>query len=131
MKSLNHYTDGPISIALKDNGAFYAFSNVQLEEQRQPDVTYVRAPGGLIVPKDNVDSLFTQMDNAIKAGIAARLFDHKIDDIIAYELGNYECYYTGDIQDAVDALQAYDVTYEQVHEVFKTTQNERDTSDVY
>ena len=39
--------------------------------------------------------------------------------IIKRELSNYECYYTGEIEDAVDTLEDYGITYEQVLKVFK------------
>ena len=37
---------------------------------------------------------------------------------IAYELGNFECYYTGDIQPAVDALGS-EYTREEIMVVYK------------
>jgi len=119
MKSLNYYTDAPIAAALKTYGAFYAFSNEQFLKQKQPDVVYQRGPSGLIIPKDNVDNLIDAMRVAIADGIAARMAEYPIDEIIAYELANYECYYTGQIDDAVDALQPYNVTYDQVMAVYQ------------
>lgn len=129
MKSLNHYTDAPIAEALTRNGAFYAFSNEQFDEQANPNIPrsdYRRGPGGLIIPKDNVDTLIADMQNAVDAGIVQRLLDYPIDDIIAYELGNYECYYSGDIEDALTALAPYNVTREQVLAIFNKTKNDQE-----
>jgi len=124
MKSLNHYTDAAITKALEDNGAFYAFSNEQFLEQRQPNVVYQRGPAGLIIPKDNVDALISQMQAAHDQGVVQRLLDYPIEKIIAYELANYECYYSGDIEDALPALSPYNVTREQVLTVFNSTKED-------
>ncbi len=128
MKSLNHYTDEAITKALNDYGAFYAFSDAQFEEQRDPareKSEYARGPSGLIVPKDNAEALISAMQDAVAYGITARLLDYPLNDIIAYELGNYECYYSGDIQDAVDALKPYNVTYDDVVSVYNNTKNDQ------
>jgi hypothetical protein len=125
MKSLNHYTDAAMTKALNDNGAFYAFSDTQFNEQKQPNIVYQRDSSGLIVPKENVNALIAQMRSAVNTGIAARLAEFPIDDIIAYELGNYECYYSGDIDDAVNALKPYNVTHDDVLRVYNATKNDQ------
>ena len=126
MKSLNHYTDEAMTKTLNDNGAFYAFSNAQFDEQKVPGITYLRGPGGLLIPKGNEKALLSEMQSAVDTGIAARLAEYPIDDIIAYELGNYECYYSGDIEDAVRALSIYNVTHDQVLAVYNKTKNDQD-----
>ena len=45
--------------------------------------------------------------------------ENGIEKIIKRELGNYECYYTGEIEDAVEALEDYGITHEQVSNVFR------------
>lgn len=40
------------------------------------------------------------------------------EEVILYELRNFECYYTGDITDALQVLESYGFTKAEVVEVF-------------
>lgn len=102
---------------------FWAFGNKQFEEglkkinlQESEKVIHIGMGGYL--PKNNLDAFLNGMkklneeyETAIKA--------HKLrPKLIAYELANHECYYTGDIQPALDALGS-EYTIEEVLPIYK------------
>lgn len=60
----------------------------------------------------------TALDTIQDEGIKLDIQENGIDNIIKRELQNYECYYTGDISNAVGFLQQYEITEEQVQEVY-------------
>lgn len=119
MKHLNHYTDDGISKALDDNGAFFAFNPDQFKKHRKPGIKYTAAGAGLICPTATVSQLLKDMDKVINDGISRDLAENGAENIIKRELINYECYYTGDIRDAVEALEPYGITADQVNQVYK------------
>ncbi|MBL4672324.1 MAG: hypothetical protein JKX81_08675 [Arenicella sp.] len=94
--------------------AFFAFGTKQFDEAKLPDTTYVNCGAGEICPKENVkilsDGLTKIHENAIKEDIA----ENGIDKIIIRELYNHECFYTGDISDAISTLKSYNITDNQV-----------------
>jgi hypothetical protein len=119
MKTLRHYTESLTEEALNKAGAFYAFSAEQLSEQRVPGVAYVRTPSGLFCPKENFETLFGELENIYTNGIQKDIQENGLEAICKRELSNYECYYTGEIEDAVIALEPYGLSYDQVYSVFK------------
>lgn len=88
---------------------FWAFSNEQLTKglerinhQQGEKLTSIGAGGYL--PKSNVDKFVNGMKQ-IKKDFKAKVKAHKLrPQVIADALINYECYYTGDIEDALEAL---------------------------
>lgn len=52
MKSLS---EEAMTALLKENGAFFAFSDKQFNEQKKEGVQYVNVFAGLVCPKDRVD----------------------------------------------------------------------------
>jgi len=93
---------------LTECGVFWAFSNQQFEENKTPlqeGEKYVSIGHGGYMPKGNVEKLragFKQINKEerqrMKATPGARI------EAIKHELNNYECYYTGDITEALNAL---------------------------
>lgn len=93
---------------LTECGVFWAFSNQQFEENKTPlqeGEKYVSIGDGGYMPKGNVEKLragFRQINKEerqrMKATPGARI------EAIKHELNNYECYYTGDITEALNAL---------------------------
>ena len=118
MKYLNDYTDAGISAALAKAGAFFAFGQKQFDEAKKEGVTYVNMHGGLICPKENVATLRKEMDENFKNAIAQDLAVNGKEGIILRELRNHECFYTGDIEDAVNYVAAYGFTEEEVRDVY-------------
>lgn len=108
-------------------GVFWAFSNAQFEEGAkknplQEGEKYVSIGAGGYMPKHNVDALLAgtkQIDETFKKQIkeAKARQEH-----IKYELYNHECFYTGDITNALEAL-GDDYTKEEVEAEFKNIKN--------
>lgn len=109
------------SAAIKANGVFFAFSNEQFEEGKTPlkeGEKYVSIGMGGYMPKGNIAQWRKDLDE-IDAWFKAKTAPEKIRrDYIAYELNNHEAYYTGDIEDTVEAL-GEDYTNEEVWKVFQ------------
>lgn len=127
MKTLNTYTEQAISDLLATHGAFFAFSNDQFNEKKQPDVKYVNCGSGLICPKANVTELLAGIQDVGKKGKEQDISENGIEAIIERELRNHEAFYTGDIEDTVDALVGYGITAEQVMGVYRKL---RDTVEI-
>lgn len=115
------------SQALKEFGAFYAFSSAQLAEQAVKDVEYVNMGVGLICPKANAKALEDRLDTIYKKGIQTDLELNGKEKIIRRELFNHECFYTGDITDCVYKLADYPITEA---EIFEAYNHIRSTEDV-
>ena len=92
---------------IKDCGMFFAFSNKQWDENKTPlkeGEKYLDMRHGSYMPKSQIDNW--------KSGIATiekwakdEIKKGKLEDEeILSELYNYECFYTGSIEDAMDAL---------------------------
>ena len=114
MNYLSHYTQQATTDALNSNGAFFAFGNAQFDKAMTEGVKYVSMGAGIYCPNENRMRLNDALDNAITQGIAADVAENGIEAIINRELGNYETQITGDISDAVSALNAYGISAEQV-----------------
>jgi hypothetical protein len=130
MKYLSDYTEQATSKLLEDNGAFFAFSDKQFEEQKEKNKTkkdYTHIFGGLIVPKENAKIVATELPNITNQGIKKDIEENGITNIIKRELSNHEAYYTGDIEDTADTLKQYGITPEQILEVFHANRQIRTT----
>ena len=106
-------------------GVFWAFSNEQFIEgakKIKPTMAegekFVDIGAGGYLPKHNVQKLMDgtkQIDKTFKEQIAEFKMREKH---ILYELNNHECFYTGDITEAVEAMDE-DYTREEVNKVMK------------
>lgn len=114
MKYLSDYMEDAQTKAFTKHGAFFAFSKEQMREQQKAEEQYVSCGAGLIAPRATAKSLMLELneihDNAIKLDIA----ENGIKAIIHRELGNHECQIVGDYSEAVDVLQPYGITEDQV-----------------
>ena len=119
MKYLSDYTQEHLTKAFEKHGAFFAFSKSQFDEKKVEGIKYVSDGTGMLVPKENYNALIEVIEEIHRNGIKQDIEENGIELIIKRELRNYECYYTGEIEDAVDALEDYGITYEQVKNVFK------------
>jgi len=120
MKYLSDYAQDGISAAMDKYGAFFAFGREQFEAKRVEGVIYASTPMGMIAPKENMAALIAEINAVYEAAVKQDVEENGIEAIIRRELSNYECYYTGDIDDAVNALETYGVDREQVCTVFLT-----------
>jgi len=105
---LKQEKENKVSALIKSTGAFFAFSNIQFDEGKTPlkeGDKYVSMGMGMYIPKSNVDEFLNGMESINKDYRAQTSANKKIRyDLIAYELANYECYYTGDITPALECL---------------------------
>ena len=100
-------------------GVFFAFSQEQKDERKQEGVTYVHAGRGMMVPKEHIEAVIKEMGEVWENGIKTDIEEHGKDRIILRELCNYECFYTGDIEDCVHALKEYGYTVEDILTVYR------------
>lgn len=121
MKTTKKTTDDLISEAIENNGAFFAFSDKQFEESQKPNTKYMNMGAGLICPSNNAMKLKNEIDAIIKNKIQKELQEHTPEYIIEKTLCDYECYYTGDVSDAVDSLKANNITREQIEKIYFKT----------
>lgn len=119
MKYLSDYTKDATSIAMEKYGAFFAFSVSQFNEKRVEGVAYAQDGSGMIAPKENFKALVEELNKIHEDGIKQDIAENGIEAIIRRELNNHECDYTGDVTDAVDALEGYGVSHEQVLNVYR------------
>jgi len=119
MKYLSDYMNDKQSALFEEYGVFFAFSREQFLEARKEGIKYVNVGAGMIVPKEHVEVVMKSLDEIYQNGIKQDIAENGIDAIIKRELGNYECYYTGDISDAVEALEDYGISRDQVEKIFK------------
>ena len=118
MKSLQSYIEKEQTKIFDKYGAFFAFSQEQLNHHKEPDVEYTNIGSGLVAPRDNAIKIGEELDATYKKGIQERIEEYGIDKIIQYELSNYECQISMDYTDAFETLKDYGVTQEQMDEQF-------------
>ena len=118
MKYLSNYTEKPFSELFEKMGVFFAFSPKQFEESRVEGVKYRSLGGGSICPADNCKAYLAGVDKVVAECISQDLADNGREGVILRELGNHECYYTGDISDCVDALEDYGINRNEIAGVF-------------
>jgi hypothetical protein len=118
MKYLSDYMSDAQTVAFDKHGAFFAFGQKQFDEKKVEGVVYASTGSGMIAPKENMAELIKELNEIYHASIAQDIAENGIDGIISRELGNYECDYTGNIDDAVEALEDYGIIREQVKAIF-------------
>ena len=104
---------------------FFAFSNQQLAENKVPledGDKYVYLGSGAFMPKSKVQ-IYKDGIAKIDSEFKKELKENKLrKQLIATELVNYECYYSGDITDCLESL-GKDFTEEEVMEVYNEQLN--------
>ena len=102
-------------------GVFWAFSNKQFEENRTPleeGDKYVSIGAGGYLPKSKLQEFQSGMD-AISDWTTEAAQQLDAEDAILHELGNYECFYTGDIEPAMQVLEDMGYSRNQVSKVYR------------
>lgn len=119
-----------VNTLMTDCKIFFAFSNQQFAENKtelQEGEKYVSIGGGGYMPKSQYQK-FSDGMKAITKWFKETVKNDKLRiENIKYELHNHECFYTGEIDTAVEALGS-DYTFTEVNEVF---QKERKNVEVY
>jgi len=107
-------------------GMFFAFSNKQFTENKTPlkdGEKYVDIGAGGFIPKFSIpvwEKGIEEIENWFKSEIKR---SNLREDLIKNALLNYECFYSGDIEDALQDLSS-DYTLEEVTEVYNKQLNE-------
>jgi len=122
MKSLSHYTEKAMTKVLDNNGAFFAFSDKQFDEGKKEGVKYTTSGMGMIVPVENLKTLEKAIKEVVSTGIQQDIADNGEKAIIKRELANHESYYTGEIEQTIEALSGYNFTTEAIMKVFRVEQ---------
>ena len=126
MSSLSLLTNDQVTECFKKYGVFIAFSDYQFEREAEKGVDYVLIPevSGMFCPKESVSDFLDELNDIYEKGIEKDVEINGMENIIIYQLKNYECYYTGNIEDAVDCLVgSYPTTREEIEEVYKKTRH--------
>lgn len=105
--------------SFKDHWAFFAFSNQQFEEQKVDGVKYVSAWHGLFCPADKAKQILEAFKEHNEKEKQKQIEVDWIDNIIRYELGNYECYYTWDLSDVEWMVEEYGVTMDYIKNIYR------------
>jgi hypothetical protein len=103
-----------VDLLITNCGMFFAFSNQQFTENKTPlkDGKKFSIP----VWENGIDEIEKWFKSEIKES-------NLREELIKNELNNYECFYTGDIEDALQSL-GNDYTLEEVYDVYKKQLNE-------
>ena len=112
---MNHFNiDLKINDLLTANGAFFAFTQEQYNDEALPGIEYKRLYAGMLCPSDNVKTVMNGMDNLSNEKTQWELANNSIITIIWDSLANYECQITGDYSDAIAALKVYDISEDEI-----------------
>lgn len=117
-KKLSSYTDQPITELFNKYGAFWAFSNSQFNEAKKDNIEYVTFWGNCFCDKTTVKLFINEYHSIFEQQKNLFLLENKKEDIIKYELANYESFYTGEIEEAFEVLKQYGFTLEEVKKVY-------------
>ena len=107
------------SVLFSETGTFFAFSNKQYKEKAKKDVKYVNIGNGMITEEANVEKLINGLDLIYKEAIQEDLKENGKEAIILRELENHECFYVGNIEDAVRKLEDYPITEDEIKNIYK------------
>lgn len=108
---MNHFNiDVKINDLLIANGAFFAFTEQQYNDEALPGVEYKRLCAGMFCPSDNVKTVMNGLDSLSNEKPRWELANNSIKTIIWDSLANYECQISGDYSDAIEALKMYGIT---------------------
>lgn len=120
LEKIKQIEENKVSELIKNCSMFFAFSDEQFTKNKtplQPGEKYVSAGAGAYLPKGQVDNYLNGM-KAIRDWRKSIIKDNKLrKENILYELNNHEAFYTGEIEDTLDAL-GDNYTAKEVWEVY-------------
>ena len=97
---------------------FLRFLKSNLEKVKKRGVDYVSLGYGTICPRKNVNAYVEGIKKIHNESVEADKVLNSKKSIIARELRNYECFYTYDLTDCIEALRAYDYKETEIQKVF-------------
>jgi hypothetical protein len=133
MKTLSTDTEEKINILLEKYNAFFAFSQYQIDESKKQNIKskkqwikYVYRGNGLYHEAGKEEEFDADYKLIVKEAIEQDLKENGKEAIIQRELINYECCYSCDISDAVEVLEKYGISEEEVAAVFRVELSKHD-----
>lgn len=126
MKYLNDYIEDAITEAMDKAGAFFCFGQKQFNEKKRDGVKYVSLGAGLVCPKETHKWLWEKISDIQKEGRKKDLKENKRRGVVIRELDNHEAFYTGDIEQTVEALEPYNISEKYIREVYITERETRE-----
>lgn len=126
--SLSDFMQEATTEILQKHGAFFAFGQSQFDTQKKEGVQYVSDGYGLYIPKNNFQQFNVDFEKMQEEKTKEHLAEFGLDRIMKYNLSNYECFYTGDVYDAVSAMSSYGIDKNELNkkawEIFDKFKNE-------
>lgn len=130
MKYLTDYTQQAQTEMFNELGVFFAFSNEQFEEglikvrkngilNKGEKLTRFSNLNGMFAPSKNAKEVVERLKKIQIEGRKKDIAENGKEKIIERELHNHECFYTGDITDAVDKVKNYGYTYDDVLKIYR------------
>ena len=111
MKFLNDYMEEKQTELFKATGTFFAFSVEQLNEglkiNGRPEEDHVNMGSGMFCLKENAKKLSKGLFNIYEEGIKEDIKENGPESILKREHINHETSYTGEAEQALDALEDY------------------------
>ena len=112
---MNHFNiEIKINDLLAANGAFFAFTEQQYNDEALPGVEYKRLYAGMLCPSNNVKTVMDGLDSLSDEKKRWELANNTLKTIIWDSLANYECQISGDYIDAIDALKVYRISEDDI-----------------
>ncbi len=118
MKKLSDYIKKSQTKLLEKYNAFFAFSTEQFDEAKKKGLKYVSRGAGLYHEAGKTKEFDREWNNIIAEGIKQDLKENGKEKIIERALNNYECYYMGETEEAVESLIDYGITRKEVKEIY-------------
>lgn len=117
--SAHEIKEQKISLLLDEVNGFFAFSNDQLKAGVKEGIKYVSCGAGLFLEKGKSGYFDKKLKEITKEYRKKNLSEKGKKKVILEELHNYECFYTGEIDDAVESLKEYNITKAEVLKVYQ------------
>ena len=96
------------------NGAFFAFTEQQYNDEALPGVEYKRLYAGMLCPAGNVKTVMDGLDNLSAEKIQFEIANNTVKAMIWDALANYECQISGDYSEACEALKMYGISEDDI-----------------
>jgi len=125
---LSDYLEAGQSKIFKRYGVFFAFSTEQLNEGLKINLDKgitlagektTKLPLGMFAPSKHSEAVKREMDANFEQAVKQDIKENGKEKIIVRELYNYECFYTGDIDDTLRKVSVYGYTLEDVQQAYR------------
>lgn len=125
---LSDYLEAGNKAIYNKYGVFFAFSTEQLQEGLKTNLDNgitiagdktTKFPLGMFAPTKHKEAVLKELDSNFNEAVKKDIKENGKEKIIVRELYNYECFYTGDIDDALSKVSVYGYTLEDVQKAYR------------